>query len=94
MDSQVQAYIRNEWDRGCPVMSSIIAIAAARQVIKKTNQMILEDKGGPLSINKSLAKKFLSRMAFVKRKGTTPFKVTPDNFDSLKNTFWNKLKLL
>ena len=91
MDAQVQAYIRNARDRGCPVTSSVV-IAAARGVVKKTNQMLLEDKGGPLSINKSWAKSFLCRMGFVKRKGTTTFKVTPDNFDSLKNAFLEQIK--
>ena len=91
MDSQVQAYIRNARDRGCPVTSSVV-IAAARGVVKKTNRSLLEDNGGPLSINKSWAKSFLSRMGYVKRKGTTTFKVTPDNFEALKNTFLEQIK--
>ena len=93
MDAQVQAYIRNARHRGCPVNSSVV-IAAARGVVKKTNRMLLEGKGGPLSINKSWTKSFLCRMGFVKHKGTTTHKVTPDNFDSIKNAFLSKLKLL
>ena len=53
--------------------------------------MLLEDRRGPLSINKSWAKSFLYRMGFVKCKGTITFKVTPENFDSLKNTFLEKI---
>ena len=33
-------------------------------------------------------------MGFIKCKGTTTCKLTPDNFDSLKNTFLEQLKLL
>ena len=44
MGVQLQAYIRNAWDRGCPVTSSI-AIATARGMVKQTNQILLEDKG-------------------------------------------------
>ena len=64
MDTQVQAYIRNARDRGCPVTSSVV-IAAARGVVKKTNRMLLEDKGGPLFINKSWAMSFLCRMGLL-----------------------------
>ena len=35
---------------------------------------------------------FLSRMGFIKCKGTTTFKMTPDNFDSWKNTFLEQIK--
>ena len=31
-------------------------------------------------------------MGFVKRKVTTTFKVTPENFDSLKNIFLEQIK--
>ena len=54
--------------------------------------MLLKDKEGPLSINKSWAKSFLCRMRFVKHKGTTIFKMTPDYFNSLKDTFLEQIK--
>ena len=91
MEAQVQAYIRNAKDCGCPVTSSVV-IATASGVVKKMKRILLEDKRGPLSINKSWAKSFLCRVGFVKRKVTTTFKVTPENFDSLKNTFLEQIK--
>ena len=36
VDAQLQAYVRNARDHGCPVTSSVV-IAAARGVIKNTN---------------------------------------------------------
>ena len=43
MGAQLQAYIRNVWDHGCPVTSSI-AIAVVGGMVKQTNRILLEDK--------------------------------------------------
>ena len=41
-------------------------------------------------LTKSWAKSVFIRMGYIKRKGTTTAKVSPENFDNLKEMFWNR----
>ena len=87
LDQKVQAYLRRVRDGG-GVVSSRIAIAAARGILLSTDKLKLLEYGGHIQLNSTWAYSLLNRMNFVKRKATTAkSKHTLDNFDELKQSF-------
>jgi len=75
--------IRNEGG----VVNSAIVIATARGILKDTNRGLLEENGGPISLNKTWAKSILKRMGWVKRKGTKAARKLPENFENVRSDF-------
>ena len=53
---------------------------------------ILLENGGPIHVDKPVARCLLSRMQFVKRKGTTKAKVTPSELQSLQEQFLGDIR--
>ena len=78
-------------DHGC-VVNTAVTVAAAKGIIMKTNWMLLEENGGPIALTKSRAKSLLYRMGFVKRRGSTKVRLTPENFESVRATYLERIR--
>ena len=91
MDGKVQAYIKASRDHGC-VVNTAVTVAAAKGIIMKTNRMLLEENGGPIALTKSPAKSLLYQMGFVKRRGSTKVRLTPENFESVRATYLEQIR--
>ena len=66
LDMKVQLYLRNV-RQGGGAISARIAMAAARGILRKCNQSMLVENGGPIQLNGHWAHSLLKRMNFVQR---------------------------
>ena len=90
IDKQVQAYVKNSREKGCIVNSTLVI--AARGILKKCDSSLAKSSENGEMLTKSWAKSVLIRMGFVKRKGTTTAKVSPENFVNLKEIFLEQIR--
>ena len=87
LDSKVQLYLRKVREGG-GVVSSGIAIAAAKGILMSCDRSMLVEYGGHVNITKSWAFSLLKRMKFVQKNGiTSKSKFTLSNFAELKKSF-------
>lgn len=87
LDTIVQLYLKKVREGG-GVVSSRIAMAAARGIVLTYDSSKLTEFGGHIELNKSWAFSLLNRMKFVQRKSTTAkSKYTIDDFDGVKREF-------
>ena len=54
---------------------------------------ILSENGGYLSLTKKWAKRLMTRMGLVKRKGSTAAKITAEDLTKLKEQFLTDIKI-
>ena len=84
VDSQVQLYLQKVRQQG-GVVSSRIAMAAARGILMSTDKQRLVEFGGYVNLNRHWAYSLLKRIKFVQRKViTAKSKYTVDNFKEVK----------
>lgn len=87
LDKKVQLYLKNV-RQGGGIVSSRIAMAAARGLLLSYDKHRLAEFGGPVQLNRHWAYSLLKRMNFVKRKATTAkSKQTESDFEAVKKTF-------
>ena len=88
LDKQVQCYICATRDAGGTITTTVV-LAAGEAIVRNSNKKFAYDNGGPIAIKltKHWARSWLSRMNFVKRKGTTSAKMEASQFDNLKEQF-------
>lgn len=91
LDKQVQCYIRATRDVGGTITTTVV-LAAGEAIVQNSNKKLAYDNGGPIKLTKHWAKSLLSRMNFVKRKGTTSAKMEASQFDNLKEQFLLDIK--
>ena len=65
---------------------------AAKGVILSRNRALLQEYGGHITIEKSWARSLLTRMNFVKRKGSSAAKLPPTDFDKVKGDYLERIK--
>ena len=83
--SEVKCYIQAVREGG-GVITTAITMAAATAIVRKSDRNLAE-YGGPITIASYWTKSFLSRMNFVKRRGSSTAKVTVTNFEAVKEQF-------
>ena len=59
----------------------------AKGVVTAKDANRLAENGGPMLITKDWAKQLLGRMGLLKRQATTKVKVTPSNFENVKQQY-------
>ncbi len=92
LDAKVQLYLRKVREGGGAV-SGRIAIAAARGILRRCNQSMLADNGGPIHLTKYWAHSLLKRMNFVQRKATTSLsRMSTANFNERKQQFLSDVR--
>ena len=87
IDEMVKRYlVKLRFCRG--VVNTAITIAGAKCIILKMDKSQLAEHGGHVHLTKSRAKSLLTRMGFVKRRGTTKMsKVGSQEFEKVKLAF-------
>ena len=91
LDKQVQCYIRATCDAGGTITTTVV-LAAGEAIVRNSNKKLAYDNGGLIKLTKYWARSLLSRMNFVKRKGTTSAKMEAFKFDYLKEQFLLDIK--
>ena len=87
----MQYYIRATRDAGGMITTTVI-LAAGEAIVRNSNKKLAYDNGGPIKLTKHWGRPLLSRMNFVKRKGTTSAKMAASQFDDLKEQFLLDIK--
>ena len=91
---KVQAYVRRVRGAGGSVNSKIV-IAGAKGILLAYNRLLLSNYGGPVMLNQLWGHSLLTRMKFVRRKGTTAkSKHSIQHFDRLRKNFLEELKTI
>ena len=89
VDKQVQEYLRKV-RLGGGVVTSRIAVAAAKGILLACDRLKLLEFGGHVSLGPSWGYSLLERMKFVRRKATTAkSKLSLESFSELKRQFLN-----
>ena len=75
------------------VINNSVVIGIITGILRDTDSSLLLENGGPIHVDKPVARRLLSRMQFfVKRRGTTKAKVTPSEFQSLQEQFLGDIR--
>ena len=74
------------------IVNNSVVIGVITGILRGTDSSLLSENGGPINVNKEVARRLLSRMQFVKRKGTTKAKVSPSDFQVLKSQFLDDIR--
>ena len=69
------------------IVNTAITLGVAEGIVKNADSNLLVMNGGHIVLTKSWAKSLLSRMGFVKRRGTTTAKTDVKNFEEMKSQF-------
>lgn len=92
LDTKIQKYINVLRDNGA-VINTQIVVAAGKGIVTGTDKSLLVENGGSINITKDWAKSLLSRMNFVKRRGSTACKNDKvENFDKLKEEYLERIE--
>ena len=86
IDKQVQAYLMKLREVG-DIVTSAIARASARCIIRMINPKLLASNGGHIVLTKKWSKYLLKRMGFVKRKANSKARANVDNFVEVKTNY-------
>ena len=73
-------------------MNCDVAMAAAHGIVISKNRALLKECGAQLVIEKPWEKSLLTRMNFVKRKGSTAAKLPFADFERLKGEYLERIK--
>ena len=74
------------------VINNSVVIGNITGILRDTDSSLLLENGGPIHVDKPVTRRLLSRMQFVKRRGTTKAKVTPTEFQSLQEQFLDDIR--
>ena len=86
LDGEVKHYIKAVREGG-GVITTVITMAAATEIVRRADRNLLSENGGPIDITVNWAKSLLYRMGFIKRRGSTAMKMTVANFEMIKEQF-------
>ena len=76
-------------------MTTAIVSAGARGILMKVSRSMLSEYGGPATLTKAWAQSLLQCMGFVKRRGTTTkFKISVENFESLRDVYFDNISTM
>ena len=74
------------------IVNTAVVVAAARAFLLEKNKSALVEYGGYINITPAYAKSLLKRMNFVKRKGSSAYKITPAEFEAVQRAFLAQVK--
>ena len=74
------------------VINNSIVIGIITGVLRDIDSNLLSENGGPIRVDKAVARRLLMRMQYVKRRGTTKAKVMPSDFQSLQTLFLDDIR--
>ena len=74
------------------IINNSVVIGIITGMLRGTESSLLLENGGPIHVDKEVARRLLSRMQFVKRRGTTKAKVRPSDFQALQSQFLDDIR--
>lgn len=74
------------------VINNSIVIGIITGILRDKDSNLLAENGGPIHVDKAVARRLLMRMQYVKRRGTTKAKVLPSHFQSLQTIFLDDIR--
>ena len=83
LNKEVQAYLRNLHNAGCPV-NTAVPLGAATGLVHRKVSNLLAANGGHILLTRGWAQYLLNRMGFVKRKASSAAKVPVEEFADIK----------
>ena len=93
VEEKAKAVILNIRDSGGVINNSVV-IGIIKGIIRDSDSNLLVENGGPLQIDKPIARRLLGRLNFVKRRGSTKAKLTPEDFSQLKDQFLSDIRTI
>ena len=93
LDDQVKSYVQYLRTKGTPVNTAVV-LGIASGIVKNHDSGLLASNGGHIVLGKPWAKHLLSRMGYVKRRGSTAAKVAVSNFEEVKQQFLLDIKVV
>lgn len=93
MDDQVKNYVQYLRTKGTPVNTAVV-LGVAHGIVKNQDSSLLASNGGHIVLGKPWAKHLLSRMGYVKRRGSTAAKVAVSDFEERKQQFLLDVKVV
>ena len=93
LDDQVKNYVQYLRTKGTPVNTTVI-LGIASRIVKNHDNSLLASNGGHIVLGKPWAKHLLSRMGYVKRRGSTAAKVDVSNYEELRQPFLLDIKVV
>ena len=91
LDNVVKQYILQLRAVG-GVINVDVVMAAARGIVESKSRSMLVEYGGKIAIERSWSKFLLTRLNFVKCKGSTAAKIPTSEFDNLKQSYLERIK--
>eukprot|EP00058_Branchiostoma_floridae_P025112 XP_002610602.1 hypothetical protein BRAFLDRAFT_65792 [Branchiostoma floridae] len=91
LDGELQQYLRNLRHAG-GVVNRLMVMGAARGLVIDKDRSKLDEYGGNIIITKQWANSFLRRMKFVKRKGTKAARKVPEDFELIREQFYQRIE--
>jgi len=88
----VKVYVKASRAKGCVVNTCLVA--GGMGIVKIANPGLLKNNSHPHDkefLSKRVGQSLLIRMSFVKCRGTTTAKINPENFDTLREAFLDKI---
>ena len=86
LDKKLQEKILLMRDHQAAIGSSIV-VGLGRGLLLKYNKASLDEFGGPIKLSKEWAHSVLQRMGFSKRRANSKSKLTPANFEEIKEQY-------
>ena len=93
VEEKAKAVILNIRDSGGVINNSVV-IGIIKGIIRDSDSNLLVENGGPLQIDKPIARRLLGRLNFVKRRGSTKAKLTPEDFSQLRDQFLSDIRTI
>ena len=93
MDKDLQLIIVSMRSQQATINSSVV-ISVARALLLKECKMLLAEFGGPMTLEKELARNVLKRMGFSKRQVTSTSKVVPSDLETARRNYLSIYTLL
>ena len=91
LDSLVQQQLRKMRDAGSVVNKSI-TISTALGIVQHHQRTMLPEYGGHVQLTRTWAASLMSRMGYVRRKGTKAARQLPADFPEVKATFLERVR--
>ena len=83
LDDQVKNYVQYLRTKGIPVNTAVV-LGIACGIVKNHDSSLLASNGGYIVLGKPWAKHLLSRMGYVKRRGSTAAKIAVSDYEELR----------
>ena len=96
MDEKLQAYLRTLRNLNGAIVNSAIVKATARGLVRASDKKLLAEFGGHVTLTKAWSHSLLSRMGWIKRRGSSTEKnhIPEDVFQKPENEYLESIRAM